>query len=203
MSPIKHCNYSVIIILLSLFISTLAPLAQANTVTRHGIVTWVYDGDTIQVQGVGAVRLIGIDCPEKVESDRDWKYLKKGCKDRDTLRRNSKDTLKQVIQLCKGKNVQLQGGSDNTDSYGRMLAYVWLPDGRMLNRIMLQEGRAMVYRRFDFIYKDDFIELENNARLQQLGIWQGLRKKDLEKTVDYSQDPRASKKEQLSAESKN
>ena len=31
------------------------------------------------------------------------------------------------------------------DRYGRVLAYVWLPDGRMLNEVLLKEGYAMLY----------------------------------------------------------
>ncbi len=194
MSHSIRLTYSIIIILLCLSVTALASLAQASTAVKHGVVTWVYDGDTIQIQGIGTVRLIGIDCPEKIETDRDWKYLRMGCKNRDTLRANSSDTLKKVIQLCKGKNVQLQGGSDKTDIYGRMLAYVWLPDGRMLNRIMLQEGCAMVYRRFNFIHKDDFIQLESIARQQQRGIWSGVCKEDLENAIDYSLDPQDKKR---------
>ncbi|MDY0191233.1 MAG: thermonuclease family protein [Desulfuromonas sp.] len=189
MRQLVYLKRTTIIFLLCLFFAGTTAQALASAATRHGVVTWVYDGDTIQVQGIGTVRLIGIDCPEKVESDRDWKYLKMGCKDRGTLRASSAATLKQVIKLCKGKKVQLQGGSDGTDRYGRMLAYVWLPDGRMLNRIMLQEGRAMVYRRFNFIHKDDFIEVETTARHQQRGIWAGFNKKDFEKAVNYSVDP--------------
>lgn len=158
---------------------TILLLAIATTVSanRQGVVTWVADGDTLQVQGVGMVRLIGIDCPEKEESDRDWKYLKKGCNSRNLLRSNAKSTLKRVIQLCKGKYVQLQPGSDKRDRYGRMLAYVWLPDGRMLNRIILEEGRGLVYRRFDFIHKKNFIQLEESALKRQVGIWHELRVK--------------------------
>lgn len=164
---------------ISLFLITIIMLAGATTVSanRQGMVTWVADGDTLQVKGVGMVRLIGIDCPEKEASDRDWKYLKKGCNSKKLLRSNAQATLKRVIQLCKGKYVQLQPGSNKRDRYGRLLAYVWLPDGRMLNRIMLEEGRALVYRRFDFIHKQSFIQLEKSALKRQVGIWHELRVK--------------------------
>lgn len=32
-----------------------------------------------------------------------------------------------------------------TDKYGRLLAYVWLSDGRMLNEVLIREGYAQVY----------------------------------------------------------
>jgi micrococcal nuclease len=154
---------------------TEAIAAAAPKTMRQGQVTWIYDGDTLQIQGMGTVRLLGIDCPEKIESDRDWKYLKMGCQNRAKLRSSAADTIHRVIKLCKGKQVQIQLAGDKKDKYGRTLAYVWLPDGRMLNRIMLQEGRAIVYRRFDFSHKDNFLELENKAMNQRRGIWHGRR----------------------------
>ncbi len=117
------------------------------------------------------VRLIGIDCPEKVISDRDWKYMKMGCKTQQCLRDNAQSTLNRVTKLCKEKQVQLEFGDESHDRYGRTLAYVWLPDGRMLNRLLLQEGRAMVYRRFNFSYKKNFIKIEKLARKHHLGLW--------------------------------
>lgn len=167
----------------------MAKPSKIKTNITNGIVNWVYDGDTLQISGIGVVRLIGIDCPEKMGSDRDWKFLKMGCKDHNTLRASTKNTIKRVIKLCKGKMVQLQCGGDKKDHYGRMLAYVWLPDGRMLNRTLLREGRAIVYRRFNFKYKKDFLQLEQQARKQRLGIWHQLNKKALKKQVDYSAPP--------------
>jgi len=189
MRPGKALHCCIIAIVLHGLVGSVATPTAADALAREGIVKWVYDGDTLQIQGVGAVRLIGIDCPEKVASDRDWKYLRMGCKDIDTLRASSRSTLKRVIRLCKGEKVKIRSGGDQRDRYGRLLAYVWLPDGQMLNRIILQEGRAIVYRRFNFSHKDDFIALENKARQQQLGIWRGRSKKSLKKKVDYSLDP--------------
>ena len=41
-----------------------------------------------------------------------------------------------------GIRVRYRVGVDERDRYGRLLAYVWLPDGRMLNRVMVQQGYA-------------------------------------------------------------
>ncbi|MEJ2700672.1 MAG: thermonuclease family protein, partial [Desulfuromonadales bacterium] len=61
---------------------------------------------------------------------------------------------------------------DERDRYGRLLAYVVLPDGRMLNRLLLEKGYAAVYRRFDFRLKQDFLRAEADARRRQVGLWQ-------------------------------
>jgi len=161
---------AIIFFLVLLFVSS-TPLLASEQTTKFGKVTWVNDGDTIQVQGVGIVRLIGVDCPEKETTDRDWKYLRNGCSDQDHLRQSAASTLKRVIQLCKGEQVQIQVGGDKRDRYGRTLAYVWLPNGRMLNELLLEEGRAIVYRRFEFAHKKEFIRLEATAKRQQVGIW--------------------------------
>lgn len=172
----NRCRYLAYIIALGIA-STLLFIAPATLFaneqpTKQGWVTWVNDGDTLQVQGVGTVRLIGVDCPEKETTDRDWKYLRHGCSNQDHLRLSAASTLKRVIHLCKGKQVQIQVGGDKRDRYGRTLAYVWLPDGRMLNQLLLEEGRAMVYRRFEFNHKKEFIRLEATAKRRRAGIWQ-------------------------------
>lgn len=40
--------------------------------------------------------------------------------------------------------VRLEFDMQPRDRYGRLLAYVWLPDGRMLNEVLLEEGYAML-----------------------------------------------------------
>jgi len=138
---------------------------------RYGRVSWISDGDTITVDGVGVVRLIGIDCPEKEESDRDWKFLRLGSCDWQALRHVAQSARQRTKELCLHQVVQLQTGEERFDRYGRLLAYVWLPDGRMLNQLLLEEGQAIVYRRFDFSEKDNFLTWEKKARSQQRGLW--------------------------------
>ncbi len=139
---------------------------------KYGRVSWISDGDTITVDGVGVVRLIGIDCPEKEESDRDWKFLRLGSCDWQALRHVAESARQRTKELCLDQVVHLYTGEEQFDHYGRLLAYVWLPDGRMLNQLLLEEGQAIVYRRFEFSEKDNFLNLEKKARAQQRGLWQ-------------------------------
>ena len=55
--------------------------------------------------------------------------------------------------------------------YGRLLAYVYLPDGRLLNRMLLEQGLAAVYRKFTFRMKTDFLTAEQQARQAGIGLW--------------------------------
>lgn len=136
-----------------------------------GRVSWVYDGDTILVDGVGKVRLLGIDTPEKEASPRDAYYQKQEGVAPVTLRRIAREALSFNRQESQNRRVRLEFDSEKTDSYGRTLAYVILPDGRSLNRLLLERGLAAVYRRFDFRHKADYLQAEKSARDRQLGLW--------------------------------
>lgn len=136
----------------------------------HGRVNRVYDGDTIRVTGVGKVRLLGIDTPEHEDSHRDDYYLRRGI-ERKTLRRIAHDATAFTRRLVKGHTVRLEFDREQRDVYGRRLAYVYLDDDRMLNRLLLENGLAAVYRRFDFRYKRDFLRTEKTARDRRRGLW--------------------------------
>lgn len=90
-----------------------------------GICTKVSDGDTITVEGVGKVRLVGVNTPEKGVAGADTsKYL--------------------VEKLCLNREVSLDiDNSKHTDKYGRTLAVV-IVDGKNLNEILLKEGLAEI-----------------------------------------------------------
>ncbi len=150
---------------------TLLLATNAVATTRSGNVSWVYDGDTIRVAGIGKVRLIGIDTPEKDNSARDTYYLKRYQIKRTTLRNIANRAFRLNLSLLKNCRVSLEFDQEKTDRYGRILAYVILPDGRMLNRLLLEKGLASVYRRFDFRLKKDFLRAERSARKQKLGLW--------------------------------
>lgn len=136
----------------------------------RGQVEWIYDGDTLKVAGVGKVRLLGIDTPEREASDRDRFFVKLGGNGK-RLRRIAGEALRFNIETVKGKEVRLAFDREKRDHYGRLLAYVTLPDGRLLNRLLLENGYAVVYRRYDFLRKDDFLSAEAQARREKIGIW--------------------------------
>jgi len=146
----------------------IAPAGEAADL--RGKVEWIDDGDTIVVAGIGPVRLIGIDSPEKKDSERDRFFVKLGGNG-EILRRIAEEALQFNIRLVKGKEVRLEMDHEPRDAYGRLLAYVTLPDGRLLNRVLLEKGYAVVYRRFDFRLKKDFLGAEAEARHRKVGLW--------------------------------
>jgi micrococcal nuclease len=71
-----------------------------------------------------------------------------------------------------GTRVRYRVGVEERDRYGRLLAYVWLPDGRMLNRVMIDRGYAQpltIPPNVDFA--DVFRAGARAARRAGLGLW--------------------------------
>lgn len=90
-----------------------------------GLCDHVVDGDTIDVVGVGRIRLVGIDTPERGQAGYD----------------NSTQFVK---DMCLGKTVYLDiDDAENTDKYGRILAIVYV-DGYNINVELLKRGYARI-----------------------------------------------------------
>lgn len=145
--------------------------SEEQTSPLQGTVTWIYDGDTIHVDPVGKVRLIGIDTPEREDSERDSYLNRKGissARQREIYQRAKEFNIHQV----KGQKVTLAFDVSERDRHGRRLAYVHLPDGRLLNRVLLEQGLAVVYRRFAFRMKEDFLNAEAVAITNKRGLWE-------------------------------
>ena len=124
---------------------------------RHARVTKVTDGDTIRLGELGPVRLIGVDTPEV--------YGGSEC-----FGREASDFARRLLPL--GTRVRYRVGVDERDPYGRLLAYVWLPDGRMLNRVLVERGYAQplpIAPNVDFA--DAFRRAARRARQAGLGLW--------------------------------
>ena len=150
---------------------TLWATATLTAESISGQVSWVYDGDTLEVEGVGKVRLLGIDTPEREDSPRDRYYQTRQPISSERLRAVSRAALKFNIRQAKGKLVTLEFDLQKKDRFGRTLAYVYLPDGTLLNRLLVEQGLAATYRRFDFRLKADFLAAEALARSAGIGLW--------------------------------
>jgi len=158
------------LLLLVLFLPVAASASDSALV---GIVSWIYDGDTIKVEPQGKVRLLGIDAPESESGPRDDFYLRRGLK-QSQLREAARQAKTWLRQNLKGRQVRLVLDRTKRDKYDRLLAYVYLDDGRLINRVLLEKGLATVFRRFDFSLKEEFLAAEAAAKAQRVGLWQSL-----------------------------
>lgn len=158
---------TLLLLLMAPWCSAAAPPLPASLA---GTVTWVYDADTLEIKPHGKVRLIGIDAPEKHPSSRDDKFVSLGTP-RSQLRTLHKAGLEWCMRTAKGQAVTLTFDRTRRDRHGRLLAYVQLADGRLLNRILLDEGLVIVYRSFPFQRKQEFLTVEADARKRGVGLW--------------------------------
>lgn len=139
-----------------------APSKPSTSTTFDFPVTWarvdaVLDGDTIRLRDGERVRYIGIDTPETTTSPDE-------CFAQQASKRNR--------QLVNGKRIALRKDRSETDRYGRLLRYVYLEDGRMVNDILVAEGYAIaVEYRPDTLFTEHFAALAETARSAGKGLW--------------------------------
>jgi micrococcal nuclease len=134
----------------------LAPASQ----TYAQLVTRVVDGDTLIVQEIWRVRLIGVDTPETVDPRRPVQFF-------------GKEASGFTSRMAEGKVVRLEFDVERTDRFGRTLAYVYLPDGTFLNAELVKQGYGHAYTQFPFRYLEQFLGYEHEARQTGLGLWRG------------------------------
>lgn len=149
---------AVIVLLLGLLA---CPARGAET----GVVEEVVDGDTLRIRVSGSVeavtvRLIGIDAPERSHPVVGKEFF-------------SDESAAHLASLCRGRTVRMEKDAEETDTYDRLLRYVFLPppDGRLLNEEMLRVGMARSYTRFPFSRTVAFLSAEGRARKEGRGLW--------------------------------
>jgi micrococcal nuclease len=87
----------------------------------------VIDGDTIECSSRTRVRFLLIDAPERNQGPF-----------------GSIATRGLRSHMDPGTQLRLELDVQEYDRYGRLLAYAYLPDGRMVNELMVRDGLALV-----------------------------------------------------------
>ncbi len=133
----------------------------------------VIDGDTMDVDVPDGkyphtrIRLWGVDTPEVHKPDTPVQHF-------------GPEASRFTRQACYGKEVTLRlERRDLRDRYGRLLAYVILPDGRMLNRILIEEGYGYADSRFEHTHRREFRKVQDAARAAGRGLWKDATDADL------------------------
>ena len=150
--------------------------AAAAAPAERAIVERVVDGDTLTVRVSGrreGVRLIGVDTPESSPNDRAQRVSKKYHKDMALMLAQGKRAAAFTESLAHaGDALKLEFDVQQRDAYGRLLAYVYLADGRMLNELLVKEGFAYSMTVPPNVrYSGRFRGLMNAAREQRRGLW--------------------------------
>ena len=125
----------------------------------------VVDGDTLAIDtetGPLKVRVIGIDTPETVHPF-------------EPIEPFGPEASERAKQLLEGKKVKIEYDPDPTHDtwgkYGRLLAYIQLPDGRDFGLVMIEEGMAKAYPKYPFSRQEKYLQAEQDAVNAKIGLW--------------------------------
>jgi endonuclease YncB( thermonuclease family) len=139
----------------------LAKLEQSGGYTQSEVlfpqkamVVQVIDGDTVTLDNGLNLRLVGVDAPGQGEDFYE-------------------EATSYTAKFCQAKTVQLEYDQDQTDPYGRLLAYVW-DEGKMLNLELVKKGFAKVVtyeKNKKLIHEDELLAAEVEAKKEKKGIW--------------------------------
>jgi micrococcal nuclease len=155
---------AVLSLLLMIGLETGLHIFGQTPLVDSGVVTAVFDGDTVQVKFSDGesrrVRLIGVDAPEIGDPREDialWAHLAKRFA---------------FFHLYR-KTVSLSYDLTSTDKYGRVLAYVHTGGGEIFNEFIIRSGFAFAYLEFPFRsdYQERFSRAQEEARKEERGLW--------------------------------
>jgi micrococcal nuclease len=132
------------------------------------IVRWIHDGDTIILNDNRCIRYIGINTPEIDHGD------KKG----EPFGYKAKQFNNSLVFK---KKVRLEFDKERHDQYGRLLAYVFLPDGSFINEKILEQGYGFFLpRNPNSKYHLLLIKAQRKAMSEKKGIWHNWKEKEEE-----------------------
>lgn len=139
----------------------LAPQAQRASLPdpqQQYVVRYAVDGDTIDVGGIGRVRLLGVDAPE----------IGQGF---DTPAPFAREARNFMTSLVVGRWVRLETDAESHDGYGRLLAYVIRDDGVDASAALLREGLARISARYPLRRLSELQTAQADAQAARRGMW--------------------------------
>ncbi len=130
--------------------------ANAPPAGERARVVYVIDGDTIDVESQGQelrVRYIGVDTPE-----RDEPFYE--------------EATEANRKMVDGEEIILVQDVSETDRYGRLLRYIYLPDGTFVNAELISQGYGRVVTFPPDVAQTELLtDLQQEAHENQRGLW--------------------------------
>ncbi len=136
----------------------------------------IIDGDTLDVAIPDGqlrhtrIRLWGVDTPETVHPNKPVGHY-------------GPEAAIFTARLAAYRDVTLQleptGRTRDNAERNRLLAYVILPDGKMLNAELIAQGYGYADPRYDHYLAAEFAALQLTARQARLGLWATVTNDDL------------------------
>lgn len=160
---------ALLVALAGLIVAQKAEVVQPPASLQAGYyrVTQFDDGDTIIVDMNGVeekVRFIGVDTPETKDPRKPVQCFGKAAS--------------QFTKNLIGQNpVKLEADPTNTnrDRYNRLLRYVYLPDGTLVNLEIIKQGYGFAYVSFPVQKLEEFRAAQKEAREANRGLWAGCK----------------------------
>ena len=136
----------------------------------------IVDGDTVDINIRDGkfkhtrIRLLGVDTPEVANKKYKGMYY-------------GREATEFVRQLALGKKVTviIDSVSDVRDRYNRLLAYLKLEDGRVVNEEIVRKGFGYSDLRFKHSDYDKYKKLQDKAIAGKIGLWKEVKKEQLPK----------------------
>lgn len=129
----------------------------------------IVDGDTLDLNVKDGkfdhtrIRLLGIDTPETGGGQYQAMYYSAEATDAAT-----------ALALNRQVTVLIDDIADVRDRYGRLLAYIVLPDGKTLNEKLLRQGFGYADSRFPHTHFDKYFQLQKDAIDSKAGLWKSV-----------------------------
>lgn len=158
----RYGDYLKALLLVAFFLGATLGSQQPRAGGRLGInqrtqctITHISDGDSVVCSPLGRVRLLLIDAPELSDGK---------------LGRESRQVLSVMMPV--GTQVIAETDVRVIDQFGRVLAYLFLPSGAMVNEKMAQSGYAttLVYQP-NVKYVERIRAAVARARKEKRGLW--------------------------------
>lgn len=144
-------------------------VAQSGKTSQPGeySINHFIDGDTISVNMNGraqSVRFIGVDTPETHKPNTPVQCY-------------GELAAAYTKRMIGSGRVRLVADreSDDRDMYGRLVRYVYLPDGRNLNELLVQNGYGFAYTYYPFTQSAQFEADQQAAKATGKGLWRSCK----------------------------
>ena len=135
------------------------------------------DGDTIDLdvadgnEAQTRIRLWGVDTPETKAWGKPVAYF-------------GPEATALTEKMVAGQTVRIELQPENTrGKFGRLLAFVYTDEGKMLNEELLRAGLAYFDARWRHRFYFHFKEIETRARKNKLGLWKDVKPEDMPRHV--------------------
>jgi len=144
---------------IALLLSPLSPACPLDHADETASVSYVYDGDTVKLADGRKVRFIGINTTEINHDGGPSQPFARAAR-------------KRLMALLDGGGIVLRYDRERHDHYGRVLAHPYLPDGRSISRLLLDEGLAAAVVIPPNLWQSDcYLSHEHQARMAHRGLW--------------------------------